>query len=90
MKGDWEADKAVAQAILSDRRTRRSALAVSLVIALAFITLGLWVLDAWLADAIWRFVLWWGACGLVALWVLMFALYDALMSIKEEKEKARK
>ena len=90
MKGDWEADKMVARAILSDRGLRRKALAISLMIALGFIVLGLWVIDGWLADAVWRFLLWWGACGLVTLWLLMFALYDALMSIQEEKGKSRK
>ena len=85
MSSDWEADKAVAQAILSNRGLRRKALAVSLIIALGFIVLGLWVIDGWLADAAWRFLLWWGACGLVTLWVLMFALYDALKSVQEAK-----
>lgn len=87
MKGDWEADKAVAKAILGDRGLRRKALAVSLVIALAMLSLGLWVIDAWLAEAAWRFLLWWGACGLVTLWVLLFALYDALISVQEERDK---
>ena len=86
MKGDWEADKAVALAILSDRGQRRKALAVSLMIALGFIVLGLWVIDGWLEDAAWRFLLWWGACGLVTLWVLLFALYDALKSLQEAKD----
>ena len=85
MSSDWDADKAVAQAILSNRGLRRKALAVSLIIALGFIVLGLWVIDGWLADAAWRFLLWWGACGLVTLWVLMFALYDALKSVQEAK-----
>lgn len=89
MQGDWEADKAVARVILSDRGMRRKALAVSLIIALGFIVLGLWVIDDWLADAVWRFLLWWGACGLVTLWLLMFALYDALISMQEVKKKHR-
>ncbi len=87
MQGDWQADKAVAKAILMDRGLRRKALAVSLIIAFGFIVLGLWVIDEWLGDAMWRFILWWGVCGLVTIWVLLFALYDALMSIQEEKQK---
>ena len=90
MKGDWEADKAVAQAILSDRGLRRKALAVSLMLAIGMLAIGLWVIDGWLEQAAWRFLLWWGACGLVTLWVLLFALYDALMSIQETKGKGRK
>lgn len=90
MKGDWEADKAVARAILGDRRMRRRALALSLIIALALLSIGLWVIDGWLAEAAWRFLLWWGACGLVALWVLLFALFDALLSIQEARGTRRK
>ena len=89
MSGDWQADKAVAQAILSSRGLRRKALAVSLVIALGLIVLGLWVIDDWLEEAAWRFLLWWGACGLVTLWVLLFAFYDALKSIQESKTDRR-
>ena len=89
MSGDWQADKAVAQAILSSRGLRRKALAVSLVIALGFIVLGLWVIDDWLEKAAWRFLLWWGACGVATLWVLLFAFYDALKSIQEAKTDRR-
>ena len=87
MKGDWQADKAVAKAILSDRGMRRKALAVSLILDLALLSTGLWVIDGWLAEGPVRFLLWWGACGLVTIWVLLFALYDALMSIQEVKRK---
>ena len=90
MSGDWEADKAVARAMLSNRGMRRKALAVSLMIALGFIVLGLWVIDGWLEQSAWLFLLWWGACGLVTLWVLMFAFYDALKSVQEAKDSSRK
>ena len=87
MKGDWQADKAVAKAILSDRGMRRKALAVSLILDLALLSIGLWVIDGWLAEGVVRFLLWWAACGLVTIWVLLFALYDALMSMQEVKRK---
>ena len=50
MSGDWEADKAVARAMLSNRGMRRKALAVSLMIALGFIVLGIFLII--LANAI--------------------------------------
>ena len=84
---DWQADKAVAQAILSDRRLRRRALAISLMVALVLLALGLWVIDAWLEDVLWRFLLWWSGCALVSLWVLLFALFDALKSIQEARDE---
>lgn len=90
MSGDWEADKAVARAILGDRKLRRKALAISLIIALGLLVIGLWVIDDWLAEGMIRFILWWGACALVALWVMLFALFDALLSIQELKGTRRK
>ena len=87
MKGDWEADKAVAKAILSDRGMRRKALAISLLLDLALLATGLWVIDDWLSEGVVRFLLWWGGCGLVTLWLILFALYDALMAIQEVKKK---
>jgi len=86
MNGDWQADKAVARAILMDRGLRRRVLAVSLVLAVALLAIGLWVIDGWLEQAWWLFALWWGGCGLVTLWVLLFALYDALMAIRESRK----
>ena len=85
MKGDWEADKAVARAILGNRALRRRALAIGLIITLSLLVLGLWVIDGWLGQSMLLFVLWWGICALVTLWVLLFALLDALISIQEVK-----
>ena len=66
---------------------RRKALAISLIIDLALLAIGLWVIDDWLGEGVIRFLLWWGACGLVTIWLLLFALYDALMTIQEVKKK---
>ena len=33
----------------------------------------------------WMFLLWWGGCAMVTCLVLMFALYDALAVIREER-----
>lgn len=87
MKGDWQADKAVARAMLSDRGMRRKALAFILIIDLILLSTGLWVIDGWLGEGMVRFLLWWGAIGLVTIWLLLFALYDALISIQEVKNK---
>lgn len=83
----WQNDKQVARAILADRQTRRRWLAGFLMLALGQFVLGLWVVDDWLAGGAWRFLLWWSACGVVTLWLMLFALYDALMVIREEKKR---
>lgn len=86
MSGNWQADKELASAMLTDRATRRRLLGAGLLLILAMMGLGLWVLAEWLVEAWWRFALWWGGCGLLTIWVLLFALYDALMSIRESRK----
>lgn len=86
MKEHWQADKELARAILADRGMRRRMLAAGLVIALAMVVLGLWVIPGWLEQEWWRFALWWGGCGLVTVWLLLFALYDALVSLREGRK----
>ena len=64
-------------------------LAQSLMLCLAMLSCGLWLIDGWLRASVWRFLIWWGACGLVTLWVLAFAVYDALAVVREEREAVR-
>lgn len=87
MKGDWQADKAVAKAILSDPGLRRKVMRISLIIDLSLFAIGLWLIDGWLEQAALRFLLWWAACGLVTVWLILFAAYDALMVIQETKNQ---
>ena len=47
------------------------------------------VLDAWLASGPLVFLLWWGACACLTLFTLLFAVYDGLAAVKEEKAKGR-
>jgi len=79
---------AIARAILHDRAARRRMLAQSLIVALAFMVLGLWVVDGWLKETVIRFLLWWTGCALATLWVLAFAVYDVLAVVREERKKA--
>lgn len=86
MQGDWESSKGIAKAILHDRGMRRKWLARWLMLTIAWLATGLWVIDAWLGDEAWRFLLWWGACAVMACMLVVFALYDALAVVKEERE----
>ena len=36
----------------------------------------------------WWFLFWWGGCTLATLVVMLFALYDALAVVREERGKA--
>ena len=84
---DWENSKRLAGAILRDRKTRRGYLARFLLFTLLWMGIGLWVIDGWLAESALRFLIWWGGGGVLALILMIFALYDAVSVVREEREK---
>jgi polyferredoxin len=86
---DWNDSKKIACGILRDRSARRQWLGAFLIISLGMIAAGVWVLDAWLASGPLVFLLWWGACAFLTLFTLLFAVYDGLAAVKEEKAKGR-
>jgi peptidoglycan biosynthesis protein MviN/MurJ (putative lipid II flippase) len=75
----------IARAILHDRTVRRKWLSQMLMLALGLMAVGLWGLAGWLQEEVLRFALWWGACGLITLFVMLFALYDMLTVFREER-----
>lgn len=84
---DWESSKGIAKAILRDRGMRRKWLARWLLLTVGWMAVGLWVLDGWLAGNVWKFVAWWGVCFGLACVLVVFALYDALAVVREERGK---
>ena len=84
---DWQSSKGVAKSILHDRTLRRKAMARCLALLLAVFAIGLWAIDEWLAADLWRFILWWGGCAFLAVFVVVFALYDAMRVIREERDR---
>ncbi len=85
----WGDSKLIARAILHDRAARRKVLGRMLGLVLALMAAGLWMIDGWLAENPWWFLLWWGGCALITCLVMLFALYDVLAVIREEREKQR-
>lgn len=81
----WAVCKGLAGEILRHRSDRRRFMARVLVLVLGFLVLGLWVIDRWLMADVWRFLLWWGACGALTGFLLLMALYDMLAVIREER-----
>ncbi len=71
--------------MLRDRVTRRKMLSYWLLVVLAWIAVGMWVIDGWLADSAMRFLIWWGVCMVLTLMLILFALHDALSVIREER-----
>ena len=86
---NWSNDKAVARGILRDRGLRRKLIARMLLVALGMMAIGLWGIDRWLQASPWRFLIWWGGCALVTCVVLLFAMYDLLAVIREERDKTK-
>lgn len=84
---DWNASKGIAKSMLRDRATRRKILGYGLFLVLAWIAIGMWGVDEWLADRAMRFLVWWGVCMFLTLMLVIFALHDALSVIREERSK---
>ena len=85
--GSWSASTGLARAILHDRAERRKWLGRMALVPLAMLGIGLWLIDGWIRDSPWRVLLWWGGCALITCVVMLFAVYDALAVIREERAK---
>jgi len=86
-KTGWEDCKGIARAILDDRAARRRVIGRMLMAALLMMAVGLWLIDGWLASSVPRFVIWWGGCAALTCVVMLFAVYDALAVVREERRK---
>ncbi len=85
--GSWDDSKGLARAILRDRAERRKWLGRMVLVPLLMLGIGLWALNDWIWASPWRVLFWWGGCTLATCVVILFALYDALAVVREEREK---
>ena len=85
----WTSSTDLARAILHDRTERRKWLVYLMLVPLGMLAIGLWLIDAWIWASPWRVLFWWGGCALATCIVMIFALYDALAVVREEREKAK-
>lgn len=83
----WAVSKGLAGEILRDRSERRSFMTRLLVLVLAQLVVGVWVIQGWLGADLWRFLLWWAACGALTGFLLLMALYDMLAVVREERDR---
>lgn len=86
--GDWKLSKALARAILHDRGQRRKWLARWLLLTVAWMAVGLWVVDGMLSRNALMFVLWWVFCLFLTCILVIFAFYDLLAVMREERVKS--
>lgn len=85
--GWWQMSLAIATVTLSDRGKRRRFITGLLMLIVAYFSLGNWPLDSWLSRGLWRMLIFWGFLGLMCLFMILMALFDALAVIGEEKQK---
>jgi hypothetical protein len=85
--GWWQMSLAIATVTLSDRGKRRRFNTGLLVLIVAYFSLGNWPLDSWLSRGLWRMLIFWGFLGLMCLFMILMALFDALAVIGEERQK---
>jgi fatty acid desaturase len=85
--GWWQMSLAIATVTLSDRGKRRRFITGLLVLIVAYFSLGNWPLDSWLSRGLWRMLIFWGFLGLMCLFMILMALFDALAVIGEERQK---
>ncbi len=87
--GNWQDSTALARAILHDRKERRKWLGRMMIVPVAMLALGLWVVNDWIWQSPWYALAWWGGCAGATLIVVIFALYDSLAVIREERTKQK-
>lgn len=85
--GWWQMSLAIAAVTLADRSKRRSFITGLLVFIICYFSLGHWGIDSFLSKSIWRMVIFWGFLGVLCLMMVLFALFDALAVIGEERRK---
>lgn len=86
--GWWQMSLAIAAVTLADRGKRRNFINWLLAFIVAYFVLGNWPLDSWLSQGLWRMFFFWGFLGVLLIVLMLFALFDALAVIGEERRKA--
>jgi len=73
----------LAKMILHSREMRRKMLFQLIIFLVLFVGVGAWPLADWLSTNIWIFLTWWGVCMLYGMMVILLAIYDMLMVMRE-------
>ena len=75
------------RAILRERAPRRNFIMYVVGAVIALLALGNWPLREWLGQAPLRFLVWWGGCAMLAVFLFLLGLYDFLQVIRENREE---
>ena len=69
----------ISKGIIRDTRMRRSAMFYSLLVALCMLFAGAVLIDGWLREHIFVFLVWWAACAWLTLLAVLLAIFDMLV-----------
>jgi hypothetical protein len=69
----------ISRGIIRDQRMRRSTMFYVMLIALVMLFVGSVLIDYWLRENVWLFLLWWGLCAWLTLLAVLLALFDLLL-----------
>lgn len=75
--------------IIRDRETRRWAMFILVIAALAMTLLGGTLMAEWIAQSLMRFLLFWAICGWLTLTVMLLAIFD-ILAVRVEARRERK
>jgi hypothetical protein len=79
----------LSRAILVDRASRRKWLGGLLLFLVICFGSGMTFLAPWLSRSVWRFGIFWLMVLVMVFVVIIFALYDAVAVIREERERMK-
>lgn len=74
-----EDSKQLARAILHDRGARRKLMLQFLMLLVASIAIGTWLIDSLLGKSVWCFALYWGGVLLGVCMLMLLCVYDMFM-----------
>jgi len=78
------------KALIHDQPARRMAMFVVVVVAMVMLFAGSTFLNGWLSGNPFMFLVYWAACGWLALTAVLLALFDILMvRVQIQREKRR-
>lgn len=75
------------RAILHDRAARRNFILYVIGAVIVVLALGNWPLREWLGQSPLRFLVWWGGCALMAMFLFLLGLYDFLQVMRENRRE---
>jgi len=85
--GWWQMSLAIAAVTLADRAKRRKFITGLLVFIVGYFAIGNWMIDSWLGQGLWRMLIFWGFLMVLLIFLILFAIFDALAAIGEERRK---